>query len=339
MEESGTGFSDQSERLQFAPCILTCNPGDPRSATPLRSPINLLTQQSVHVRQAAKHLSRFRLSWSAPNWPQAFLLLHKDHGDSRGIATTLVAVVEWLLFSSPAGRKTRIWVHSSLLSCFKTEEAIQAHDEGRVGCWDREGTRMKREGIDLIITMGGDGTVLSAAWQFQQVVPPIVPFHFGTVGFLNVFAPDSPSPHLTLDRLIRTGCRVTMRMRLVCQHHRLGQEPRVYHVMNEVVLDRGAGQHMIVLDVWVEGHFLTTVQADGLIVATPTGSTAYSMSAGGSMAHPEVPAILMTPVCPHSLSFRPLILPDSVEIVVRVTRACRGNVWVLLLAAGRWATQ
>lgn len=84
---------------------------------------------------------------------------------------------------------------------------------------------------------------------------------------------------------------------------------------------------MAMLDVLVEGSLMTTVRADGLIVATPTGSTAYSMSAGGSVAHPEVPAILLTPICPHTLSFRPLILPDSIELVVRVSEGSRGDAW------------
>lgn len=317
--------SDSDEALHFAPCVLAGLPVDSKhpSSTPHR-PLNLLSQQSVHVRQAAAHLIRFRLHWPSSAWPRVFLILHKDHDEAPGMLPILVELIRWLLCDSPAGLGTKVYVTPSLL---ESEVLQEVEGKGRVSTW-RKGNKEEEEGIDLIITVGGDGTVLGAAWQFQQIVPPIVPFHHGTVGFLNAFALDAPSPGATLDRLIRQGCRVAIRMRLACQHQRVEGEARTYHVMNEVVLDRGAGQHMVMLDVWMEGHFLTTVQADGLIVATPTGSTAYSMSAGGSMAHPAVPALLMTPVCPQSLSFRPLILPDSVEIVIRISPSSRGTVWV-----------
>lgn len=91
--------------------------------------------------------------------------------------------------------------------------------------------------------------------------------------------------------------------------------------LNEVVIDRGISPFLTNLDVYCDGVFLTHVQGDGLIVSTPTGSTAYNLAAGGSMVHPQVPAILFTPICPHSLSFRPLIFPDHVQLCVQV-RLC-----------------
>jgi NAD kinase len=89
-------------------------------------------------------------------------------------------------------------------------------------------------------------------------------------------------------------------------------------VLNEVVIDRGSSPYLSNLDVFCDDLHVTTVQADGLIVATTTGSTAYSLSAGGSMVHPQVPAILVTPICPHSLSFRPLLFPDAAELKIHV---------------------
>ena len=117
-----------------------------------------------------------------------------------------------------------------------------------------------------------------------------------------------------------------------------------YCVMNEAVVDRGAAGALTLLDLFCDDVFVTKVQADGLIVATPTGSTAYSLSAGGSMVHPAVPAMLCTPICPHSLSFRPLIVPDSVTLRIKVRTNETGSIiaWPidsLFLFAMSWAAR
>lgn len=104
-------------------------------------------------------------------------------------------------------------------------------------------------------------------------------------------------------------------------------------VLNELVIDRGPSSFLSMIECYEISHagemrLLTKVQADGLIVSTPTGSTAYSVSAGGSMMHPSVPAILVTPICPHSLSFRPVVLPDSATLLLRVPNDARSTAWV-----------
>jgi NAD+ kinase len=96
----------------------------------------------------------------------------------------------------------------------------------------------------------------------------------------------------------------------------------------QVVVERGASPYLARLEVYVGGVYLTTMQADGVIFSTPTGSTAYSLSAGGSMVHPAVPAILLTPICPHSLSCRPMILPDSAVVLCRNSDQARSDAWV-----------
>ena len=100
-----------------------------------------------------------------------------------------------------------------------------------------------------------------------------------------------------------------------------------FHVLNEVVLDRGPSAYMSQLELFVNSNHLTTIQADGVVLSTPTGSTAYSLSAGGSLVHPDVPSILLSPICPHSLSFRPMLLPDSSEIKLQVPLDSRYSVW------------
>ncbi|KAI8839919.1 ATP-NAD kinase-like domain-containing protein [Chytridium lagenaria] len=177
--------------------------------------------------------------------------------------------------------------------------------------------------IDLIITLGGDGTVLFTASLFQTCrVPPIIPFDLGSLGFLAVFPYTHHRQVLTNVITGPDGFAVNMRMRLACTVHRRHIPTNTYriektfHVLNELVVDRGPSPYMSELELYVDDAPLTTMQADGLVIATPTGSTAYSLSANGSMVHPAVPTILVTPICPHTLSFRPMLLPDSIELKV-----------------------
>lgn len=101
-----------------------------------------------------------------------------------------------------------------------------------------------------------------------------------------------------------------------------------FEVLNEVVVDRGPSPYLSVIELSCDSQYLTTAQADGIIIATPTGSTAYSLAAGGSIVYPSVPAILLTPICAHSLSFRPMLLPDSAELTCKIPLECRCNGWV-----------
>jgi len=101
-----------------------------------------------------------------------------------------------------------------------------------------------------------------------------------------------------------------------------------FEALNEMVIDRGTSAYIAQLELYVEDQMITTVHADGLIIATTTGSTAYSLSAGGAIVHPSVPSILVTPICPHTLSFRPLMLPDSVELRVVNPIGSRSTAWV-----------
>lgn len=95
-----------------------------------------------------------------------------------------------------------------------------------------------------------------------------------------------------------------------------------------MVIDRGPSSYLSNVDVYLDGHLITTVQGDGVIVSTPTGSTAYAVAAGASMIHPNVPAIMITPICPHSLSFRPIVVPAGVELKIMLSPEARNTVWV-----------
>lgn len=239
--------------------------------------------------------------------------------------------------------------------------------------------------VDLIITLGGDGTILRASSLFAACfnVPPVLSFSMGTLGFLSEWrfseykrafrevymsgagvgdrSSTLEEPQLTPadERAERQmgptgwssvrgksmgttrGARILMRNRLkvglftsggkpVQQNSEPmplqgGLGPQGTYVMNEVLIHRGKEPHLAVVEVFVGGRFLTEAVADGIIISTPTGSTAYSLSSGGSIVHPLVPSILLTPICARSLSFRPLVLPSSTPITLRLSEKNRGR--------------
>ena len=180
--------------------------------------------------------------------------------------------------------------------------------------------------MDFVVCLGGDGLILHASNLFKSAVPPLISFNLGSLGFLTPFEwstfPDD------IHTMLRHDVMLSLRMRLRARvRRRNGDIAREFHVLNEVVVDRGASPFLCQLDCYWDDEPLADVQADGIIVATPTGSTAYSLAAGGAMVHPSVPAICFTPVCPHSLGLRPLVLPDSARIRVDVHVGARSHAW------------
>ncbi|XP_037002817.2 NAD kinase isoform X2 [Artibeus jamaicensis] len=208
--------------------------------------------------------------------------------------------------------------------------------------------------IDFIICLGGDGTLLYASSLFQGSVPPVMAFHLGSLGFLTPFNFENFQTQVT--QVIQGNAAVVLRSRLkvkvvkelrgkktatpngVSENGVLasdrdaeaGKQVLQYQVLNEVVIDRGPSSYLSNVDVYLDGHLITTVQGDGVIVSTPTGSTAYAAAAGASMIHPNVPAIMITPICPHSLSFRPIVVPAGVELKIMLSPEARNTAWVSL---------
>ncbi|DBB11368.1 TPA: hypothetical protein ACH3X3_006790 [Trebouxia sp. C0006] len=196
--------------------------------------------------------------------------------------------------------------------------------------------------IDFVVCVGGDGVILHASYLFKRAIPPVISFNMGSLGFLTNH--DFKSMHKDLNEVIfgsesleqcsidgsMQGVHITLRMRLFCEVFRDGKpmKGQQYEVLNEVVVDRGANPYLTKIECYEQGRLITKVQADGLMLATPTGSTAYSVAAGGSMVHPNVPAILFTPICAHSLSFRPVILPDYAELDLKIPDDARCPAWV-----------
>ncbi|TKY90777.1 hypothetical protein EX895_000775 [Sporisorium graminicola] len=273
--------------------------------------------------------------------------------------------------------------------------------------------------FDFVVTLGGDGTVLFCSWLFQRIVPPVLPFALGSLGFLTNF--DFKAYKDVMKSALDDGIRVNLRMRFTATVYRAtlpssssadrhrrhaiksgktgeiilnsvkncgwdaiespnpdashqrrsdlrpddevvlpsmekksnrkgrsgkkGRDKEImcfstrpvetFEVLNDLVVDRGPSPYVSLLEVFGDEHHMTTAQADGLCISTPTGSTAYSLSAGGSLVHPEIPAILITPICPHTLSFRPMLLPDSIELRIAVPYNSRSTAWASFDGRGR----
>jgi NAD+ kinase len=170
------------------------------------------------------------------------------------------------------------------------------------------------EGADLIIVLGGDGTLLSAARAIGRREIPLFPVNLGGLGFLTAISTDELFPELL--RALRGEHRVGKRKLLSTDIQRGGETIARYEALNDAVLTKAAIARMIDLDAHVDNQFVCAYKADGLIVSTPTGSTAYSLSAGGPIIFPSVPAICITPICPHMLTNRPVIVPETSVIQV-----------------------
>lgn len=310
----------EQECIHIPACLI-------RRSTSPASPRDHLMQASGQVRMAAAHLSRFRLGWSPTSPPHRFLIVHKEHGQ-EALADSIIQLVSWLVESSCMARMKS---HDGI-TVYLADNFIKTYMRGfRLAANVKAipETGLDSKDVDLIFTMGGDGTVLNAAWMFQQTVPPIMTFHFGTVGFLSMF--DFGHHQESIDKIVMEGTRVNIRMRLRCKlisYNPVRSTRFECNVMNEVVVDRGPSPFMALIELYGDDELLTTVLADGLIIATTTGSTAYSMSAGGSVVHPDVPAIMVTPICPHTLSLRPFIIPDSMELTLKLAPQSRSTAWI-----------
>jgi NAD+ kinase len=170
---------------------------------------------------------------------------------------------------------------------------------------------------DTIVVMGGDGTLIGMAGRIAHagVDVPIVGVNFGSLGFLTEIT--LPELYPTLEAVLAGRASVDERMMLQAQTLRAGQVSAERLVLNDVVITRAAMSRIIELSVSVDGNPVMQVRADGLITATPTGSTAYNLAAGGPIAHPAVDAILLTPIAPHMLTNRPLVIPGGSKISVK----------------------
>lgn len=311
-----------------------------------------LSEMAVGIRKMSKELGHIRLKIRGHN----VFLLTKAH-DQTLVAKTR-DMTEWLLrHKDPEGGLYTVWVEITMQHSRKFDaESIIAKDpsyKDRLKYWTNELCARRPHLFQLCICLGGDGTVLYAAWLFQRIVPPVMSFALGSLGFLTKFDYDKYPSILT--RAFQEGVTVSLRLRFegtvmrsrprdneddqrsrdlveeligdladdVNSHHPDG----VHNIMNDIVLDRGPNATMSGIEMFGDNEHFTTVQGDGVCVATPTGSTAYNLAAGGSLCHPENPVMLVTAISPHTLSFRPIILPDTIVLRMGVPYDARASCW------------
>lgn len=173
--------------------------------------------------------------------------------------------------------------------------------------------------VDLVIVLGGDGTLLAAARVTHEHNVPILGVNLGSLGFLTEITLDEMYP--VLEDILAHRHKIDRRRMLEASVVRAGQTIASYRALNDVVLHKAALARMIDYAVEVDTVFVSMFRADGLIVSTPTGSTAYSLAAGGPIVFPSLDAFLITPICPHMLSNRPLVVPGSAQVEVKLKSA------------------
>ncbi|KAL1497649.1 hypothetical protein ABEB36_008572 [Hypothenemus hampei] len=272
-----------------------------------------------------------RLTWYKP--PLTVLVIKKVRDAS--VYSPFVKLVQWLIEE----KRMVVFVEAAVMEDPHLDQFPEFPSVKDRLMTFRLGKDDLTDKIDFIVCLGGDGTLLYASQLFQQSVPPVMAFHLGSLGFLTPFRFDNFQEQV--NNVLEGHAALTLRSRLRCiviknsenlntsETNGNGQEkPSSFLVLNEVVIDRGPSPYLSNIDLFLDGKHITSVQGDGLIVSTPTGSTAYAVAAGASMIHPSVPAIMVTPICPHSLSFRPIVVPAGVELKISVSPESRNTSWV-----------
>ncbi len=236
------------------------------------------------------------------------LLLKRDKPEARDIAAELSP---WL----------RERGHEAFVVGDGVEDAAHLAEEG---LGDR---------IDLLVVLGGDGTLLHGASLVADRGVPILGVNLGHLGFLTSCAP--AGARLALERALAGELALEERMRLRCELKRGSGEIITKFACNDAVVSQGALARLIELDARLDGTPIALYRADGLIVATPTGSTAYTLAAGGPVVTPDVRAVVVTPICPHTLTNRPVVCPSSSRIAIRLASPAEA---VMITIDGQWGT-
>ncbi|KAI7100161.1 ATP-NAD kinase [Hortaea werneckii] len=334
-----------------------------------------LMQTAASVREVSRQLQRRPLKRAVRN-----VMIITKARDNKLVELTN-ELTGWLLETPRYGRDVgvNVWVDSKLRKSrrFGLAKILEKDEryQDMLHFWTPALCLEQPELFDLVITLGGDGTVLFTSWLFQRIVPPVLAFSLGSLGFLTNFDFEQYKRQLN-HTMGDSGMRINMRMRFTCtvyrsaasqlpngsnntaasssaslsttaanspttsgnsgSHHTADKiEGETHEVLNELVIDRGPSSYISSLDLYANDSLLTRISADGIILSTPTGSTAYSLSAGGSLVHPDIPAILLTPICPHTLSFRPMLLNDDMALKVSLPATGRGGAFVSFDGKGR----
>ncbi|KAL8024583.1 putative NAD kinase, ENTH domain, NAD kinase/diacylglycerol kinase-like domain superfamily [Plasmopara halstedii] len=319
--DHGSIFSEGSSTFEDSGALSNCKKEHANDFAVQRSIFRLLQcsdeqcevfmPMNRSIRTQHRSRNNVQLMWDEP--PRTVLVVKKPNESET--TDMLVRLTSWL----SKEKKMEVVLEQSVF-----EELALPHTK-TWGSKPQDWTECQNR-IDFVISLGGDGTVLWVSSLFSKSVPPVFSLAMGSLGFLTPFDAENAVEHLT--SVINGGFYMSLRSRLSCTIYRGDKERAItgnLHALNEIVIDRGPSGALVELNCYCDGLEVTKIAADGIIIATPTGSTAYSLSAGGSMAHPSVPSMLFTPICPHTLSFRPLIFHDSATLKIEFPSSSRAS--------------
>ncbi len=220
------------------------------------------------------------------------------------------------------------WLRASGHQAIITGDGVSVAEATHVG------TEELADAIDLLVVLGGDGTLLRGAALVAERGIPILGVNLGHLGFLTSCAPaDAQS---AIERAISGQLPLEERLRLRCVLRRSGGGEISKYACNDAVVSQGALARLIELEAFLDTNLITRYRADGLIVGTPTGSTAYTLAAGGPIITPDTRAVVVTPICPHTLTNRPLVVPASSRLSIRLAAPAEH---VMVTIDGQWGTQ
>ncbi|PVH81959.1 ATP-NAD kinase [Cadophora sp. DSE1049] len=281
------------------------------------------------VREVSKELQRIPIKVAV----RKVMIVTQGHDDH--LVDLIRELAEWLMITPRYGNDlgVHVYVDAQLRESERFNASALLERDSRLQhmlkYWTPEFCRTSPAELDLVISLGGDETVLFTSWLFQTVVPPIMSLALSSLGFLTYFGFEFYKQHL--DGIMgEQGMRVYLRMRYTCTISR-GQRreeaglrtPRKeeqFEVLNELMVMSycGPAPYVSNLALYADDELLTDIQAEGCVFSTETGSIAHALSSGVSLIHPSIPAILLTPICPHTLAFRPMIFSDTLLLRVAV---------------------
>ncbi len=200
-------------------------------------------------------------------------------------------------------------------------------DADKSGAIDLVDAEKFKGAVDLIVVLGGDGTMISTAPLIDERAVPVLGINYGNLGYLTEFRMEEM--FAALEAILKGEYEIDSRVMLEVEHFRGGRRIESGRVLNDVVVNKAVLARMIEIEIRLNNLFVNSFRADGLIVSTPTGSTAYNLSAGGPIVYPSMNAVVLTPICPFTLTNRPIVVPDTDEINLRLTHESEGVVLTL----------
>jgi len=210
-----------------------------------------------------------------------------------------------------------LWLSERAIEVVGSPDIERERVEHQTGCAVKEvPTEKLAASVDLILVLGGDGTMIATARMIEDLEVPVLGINYGGLGYLTEFRIEEL--YSALESILAGNYRLDKRVMLRTLHQRGDEIVNRNRVLNDVVINKSALARIIEIDTYLNDQFVNSFRADGLIVSTPTGSTAYNLSAGGPVIFPSMNAIVITPICPFTLSNRPIVVPDDAVIELRL---------------------